>query len=296
MKVLVTGASGYIGSYVLPLLVARGHEVHALSSRAQTNHAGIRWIKANLLDVAETAGAIGATRPEAMLHLAWYAEHGRFWTAPQNFSWSSATTGLLEAFRQAGGRRVVIGGSCAEYDWSYGYCVEDRTPAVPRTVYGKCKDATRQFTQAFCQAHGLECAWARIFFPYGPGEPPARLLPSVLRSLKQRETVRCSHGRQFRDFMHVSDVASALVHLTTAVDQSGIFNVASGEPMRVSTLVNLCASHFEDAPPIAFGAIPVPESEPPMLVGSADKLQASGWRPQISVADGIASYVKTYVV
>lgn len=91
------------------------------------------------------------------------------------------------------------------------------------------------------------------------------------------------------------DVASALVHLTTAVNQSGIFNIASGEPMRISSLVNLCASYFQNVPPIAFGAITAPKAEPPMLLGSADKLQATGWFPKISIASGIASYINTYI-
>lgn len=296
MRIVVTGANGYIGRHVLPLLKAQGYEVLALSNRVRpSDEAGVCWREVDLLDAGASRQTLLEFRPEKLLHLAWYAEHGKFWTAPENFAWMQATSTLLEAFRDAGGRRVVMAGTCAEYDWSYGYCVEDQTPLAPRTLYGKCKDATRQFAEDFCQKHDLEWVWARIFFPYGPGEPEARLLPSVLRSLCLGQPVKCSHGRQFRDFVHVSDAAAALTHLLVSSEQNGAFNIASGEPMRLGALVELCASHFAQAKPIAFGAVPVPADDPLLLVGCADKLLGCGWRPQVSIHEGVARYVKHYV-
>lgn len=295
MKVLVTGARGYIGRHVLPLLVEGGHEVHAVSSRECSGPSGVHWLRADLLQPGDVDMTLERVRPEVLIHLAWYARHGSFWSAKENFSWAAATATLLDAFRRVGGRRVLVSGTCAEYDWSYGYCVEDSTPTAPHTLYGKCKDSTCEFTQAYCQDKGLEYAWCRVFFPYGPGEPLGRLLPSVLNALRQGKPVRCSHGRQFRDFMHVEDVASALVHLALCTRQSGVFNIASGEPVRLSTVIELCASHFENPAPIEYGAVPVPAGDPPMLVGSAEKLAATGWCSQITLQEGIASYVRSYI-
>lgn len=178
MKIAVTGALGFIGQYVLPLLVTSGHEVFGLTRRHGVRSSdGVRWITANLLDEKSTCTAIEAIRPDSMLHLAWYTKHGHFWASAENFSWCEATIRLLEIFHRVGGRRIVIGGTCAEYDWSYGYCIEDKTPTVPQTIYGKCKNVTRQYAQRYCQLHDLELAWGRIFFPYGPGEPRGGLCP-----------------------------------------------------------------------------------------------------------------------
>lgn len=295
MKILVTGASGYLGQYVVPLLQTLGHEVHAISSQSRGPQAGVNWEQGDLLQPGQTELVLQRVGPEALIHLAWYAKHGSFWAARENLAWADATARLLEAFRRTGGRRVVLAGTCAEYDWSQGYCVEDRTPTSPHTLYGKCKDATRQFTQAYCEASGVSYAWGRVFFPYGPGEPPARLVPSVLQALQRGEPVRCSHGRQFRDFLHASDVASALVHLAVGTDVSGVFNIASGQPVRLATVVELCASHFERVGPIQFGAIEVPADDPLMLVGSTDKLAATGWRPRVTLEEGIASYARSYI-
>jgi nucleoside-diphosphate-sugar epimerase len=116
-----------------------------------------------------------------------------------------------------------------------------------------------------------------------------------LQALQQGEPVRCSHGRQFRDFLHASDVAAALVHLAVGTDVSGVFNISSGQPVRLGAVVELCASHFQRPAPIQFGAISVPADDPPMLVGSADKLARTDWRPQVTLEEGIASYAKLYI-
>jgi len=295
MKILVTGASGYLGRYVLAALQGQGHEVHAVSTQAQVSQVGVSWEQGDLLKAGQAGRLMERVKPEALIHLAWYAKHGSFWTARENLTWADATAHLIEAFHRSDGRRLVSAGTCAEYDWSQGYCVEDRTTTSPHTLYGKCKDATRQFTQAYCEVNGLSYAWGRVFFPYGPGESPARLLPSVLQALQQGEPVRCSHGRQFRDFLHASDVAAALVHLAVGTDVSGVFNISSGQPVRLGTVVELCASHFQRPAPIQFGAISVPADDPPMLVGSADKLARTDWRPQVTLEEGIASYAKLYI-
>lgn len=292
VRILVTGATGFVGRHVVPRLLTAGYEVHAVSSRATQTVPCLFPITADLLKPGEVERVVDAVRPELLLHLAWYAKHGSFWAAPENFAWADATARLLRAFHEMGGQRAVFAGTCAEYDWDHGYCVEGLTPTRPRTLYGKCKDATRQYVQDYCESRGLSYAWGRIFFPYGPGEPPGRLLPSVLRALMRNEPVRCSHGRQLRDFLHVTDVAAALVHLATATASNGAFNIASGLPVRLAELVDLCASYFPGHPPIQFGVVPVPEDDPPMLVGSPDRLLAIGWRAQVALEQGIEAYLK----
>lgn len=295
MKILVTGAAGYLGRHVLAQLRLRGLPVHALSSRPHVHEEGVSWLQADLLASGQAERLIEQVCPDVLIHLAWYAKHGSFWTARENFAWSDASARLLESFHAVGGRRAVLAGTCAEYDWSSGYCIEDVTPMAPSTLYGKCKDATRQYIEGYAATRGISYAWARIFFPYGPGEPSARLLPSVLSAMRDGRAVKCSHGRQFRDFLHVQDVASALVHLALSTHAYGNFNISSGRPVQLSSLIEMCASHFRDQVPIEFGAIAAPVGEPQMLVGSPDKLQATGWRPTLSLEDGIADYANSYI-
>ena len=122
-------------------------------------------------------------RPKGLLHFAWFVEPGKLITDPSNLAWASASLDLVRAFRESGGQRCAVSGSCYEYDWRFGYCVEDVTPCEPDTLYGAAKDSLRRTFLAYCNASGLSGSWGRAFFMYGPRENPARLVSSVIISL-----------------------------------------------------------------------------------------------------------------
>ena len=175
MKVLVTGAGGFVGRQALDLLGAAGHEVHAVTRRTPPSDAPpAQWHRADLLDpVAAEALTrdVGATH---LLHLAWCSEPGVYWTSSENLSWLGATLALLRSFAGHGGERAVLVGTCAEYDLAGGVCVEDETPMVPSTLYGSCKLATGLVASAAAANLGMQVAHGRIFYLYGPHEHPAR--------------------------------------------------------------------------------------------------------------------------
>src|SRR5712671_2660263 len=183
-KVLVTGASGFIGRHCLPLLVSGGYEVHALSRRLHTNTAlqNVSWHEADLLRPGGAADLIGQVRPDSILHLAWYAVPGKFWEARENVDWVRASLELLCAFADSGGKRIVAAGSCAEYDSAAGECLENLTPLLPRTLYGTSKFAFERLLLSSGEQTGLSSASGRIFFLYGPNEHPSRLVAYAIQS------------------------------------------------------------------------------------------------------------------
>lgn len=131
-KVIVTGASGFIGRHALNTLIDRGFEVHAISSKSELKISDrCTWHLINLLDSSEIMSLVKAVKPSHLLHFAWYAVPGKYWTSELNFLWVQASLELLRQFRQQGGERVVMAGTCAEYDWNYGYCSELVTPRKP---------------------------------------------------------------------------------------------------------------------------------------------------------------------
>ena len=289
-RVVVTGASGFIGRHALTPLIAAGFEVHAISSRANMsamNQDGVHWHQLDLLKSADLDFLLASIRPTHLLHLAWYAEPGRFWTASANLDWVSATLSLLQAFARHGGQRVVMAGTCAEYDWSDGRCYESTTALQPATLYGVCKNATRQIIERFCEQHQISSAWGRIFFLYGEHEHPARLVSSVISSLLKGEEALCSAGTQRRDFLHVSDVASAFVTLLDS-DVQGAVNIASGEGLAIKDVVIRIAQKLDQDNLVRLGARPTPPGDPELLVADIARLRDEvKWTPTLSLDAGL---------
>ena len=146
-KILVTGASGFIGKHCLPLLVQRGFEVHGTSTTTGFQSPGVQMHQVDLLDHQQVQRLLSIIRPSHLLHLAWIATPPIFWTSPENPKWVQASFSLMQRFIEQGGMRAVFSGSCAEYDWSYGTCSEETTPLHPATLYGKSKNEDRKSTR-----------------------------------------------------------------------------------------------------------------------------------------------------
>lgn len=288
-RILVTGAGGFVGRNVLQQLQGGEYEVHAVYSQNQQlggDASGCVPHAVDLLEPGAMASLMATVRPERLLHLAWCAKPGMYWTSAENLLWVRATLEMLEAFHKQGGEHAVLVGSCAEYDWQYGYCREEVTPLVPATVYGRCKNTVRELADVFSQVHGLPVAWARIFHTYGPHEAPVRLVPAVISALLKGEPARCSHGQQWRDLLHVADVAGALVTLSQCSAQ-GAFNIGSGQPVRLHDVVDYLAAQLNARHLLQFGAIAVAADDPPLLVADNQRLLSVGWQPRFDLHSGL---------
>ncbi len=162
------------------------------------------------------------------------------------------------------------------------------TPLAPATLYGAAKQGLGSALCAHGAAHGPSTAWGRVFFLYGPREHPQRLVPAVVRGLLARERVAVTHGRQVRDFMHVADVAGAFAALVANDDVQGPVNIASGEPVSLRELIGLISDRLDGGGLVDFGARPVPEGEPAVLLADARRLrEEAGFTPSFDLPSGI---------
>jgi nucleoside-diphosphate-sugar epimerase len=140
--------------------------------------------------------------------------------------------------------------------------------------------------RAYAATSGLSAAWARVFFLYGPGEHPQRLVASVVRALLRGEPAPCSHGRQVRDYLHVQDVANGLV----AVLDSGLrgdVNVSSGQAVTLREMVETAARLVGRPDLLRLGAVPARANDAPLVVGAAARAAALGWRPCHDLESGL---------
>jgi nucleoside-diphosphate-sugar epimerase len=288
MKVLVTGASGYIGQHTLLPLLESGCEVYAIARRRDVDWPrGVHVLTLDLFDDAARQEAFAEISPAWLLHLAWYAEHGKFWEAKENIAWLSLSIRMLGEFAQNGGQRVVVSGTCAEYRWNGEPCREASTPLEPRSLYGACKATLFKFVELGAARLGLSYAWGRIFLLYGSSESEGRLIPATARALLEGRPALCTHGGQVRDFMHVEDVAGALVRILTS-GVSGPVNIGSGQPISIAQAVNELARRAGRTHLVRLGALPAREDDVPVLIPDVRRLRDEvGFRPALTPAEGL---------
>jgi nucleoside-diphosphate-sugar epimerase len=292
-RVLVTGASGFIGRGTLGALRSRGFEVHAVARREGAAEDGVHWYAADLLTADAAARIVAAARPTHLLHLAWETTPGAYWNSPDNLAWVEASLRLVRAFAEGGGgERAVVAGTCAEYAWvEETHCVEDVTPLEPATVYGTAKHALRLVVERYAHEVGLSTAWGRIFFVFGPHEHPARLASSVARALVAGEPAPTSHGNQVRDFLYSEDLADAFAALL-ASDVRGAVNLASGEPRPIRALAEALAAAAGCPDLLQLGARPASPSEPASITADVGRLRDEvGWAPPRSLEERAADTV-----
>lgn len=294
-RVLVTGASGFIGCHTIAPLIQRGFEVHAARLRSNSDDldfpAGVTWHQADLFDSSQTANLLARVQPTHLLHLAWIVRPGELISSPENFDWVTASLTLIRNFHQKGGQRVVCTGSCYEYDWRYGFCNEELTPTVPDTTYGASKNALREMIQAYGRDQGLSNAWARLFFLYGPNENPNRLVSSVILSLLRGQEAKSSHGLQVRDYMHVQDAADGVVALLDS-DLAGPLNIASGAATRIRDIVSIIGQQTDASELVKIGVLAARKNDTALVVADIDNAKTRlNFEPSYNLAAGISQTI-----
>ena len=285
MKVLVTGGSGFIGQNCLPKLYSKGFEVHAVSSSPQPISPIAKWHTANLLDVDRVRVLIRTVKPSHLLHLAWCTQHHKYWASLENLNWVQSSLTLFEEFTKAGGQRIVAAGTCAEYDWGYGLCVEEKTPLLPTTMYGTYKNALQIMLRAWSKETGLSSAWGRIFSLYGPGEKPDRLVASVIKKILCGQFASCENSDIVRDYLHVDDVASAFVTLLESkID--GPVNIGSGVGVSLGEITQIIAKQIGRSNLVSLNVSEI-SLEPKLLMANIGILESTPWKKRFDLKNGL---------
>ncbi len=290
-RVLVTGASGFIGRQAVLTLRGSADEIHTVQHTAR-QMSDSRNHTANLMDHDQVKRLMERVQPTHLLHLAWYAEHGKFWTSPLNLDWVTASMWLFQAFAVNGGTRAVFAGTCAEYDWSGSPLIEETTPSSPATLYGVCKNSLRLIIQRFAAQVGITVAWGRVFFLYGPGEHPSRLIPSILNPLLRDQPAIVRSGSHLRNLMHVNDVAGAFVKILNS-DATGIINIADAEAITLGDVAKLIGELTGKSHLLHIEQAAGTKENPLMLTADVRRLASLGFTPKFNLREGLATLLIT---
>ncbi len=310
-RILITGATGFLGRACVdaigksPKAAAASLHLAVRNPPQEFGSSGakgppISWHSVDLLSPVACRDLIEELKPTHLLHAAWNAVPGQFWSSPDNIGWLRSTLELADAFGRSGGKRFVGVGSCAEYQWNLERYDPLSSPTNPNSLYGEAKVAACHGLFAAARAQGFSAAWGRVFFPYGPGERAEKLIPSVLRALTAGETVATSHGRQVRDFLHVADAAELFAALLFSDQAQGPFNIGSGEGHSLREVLGEMERQLRELGQmkgqIEFGARAPQKGEPAVLIADmTQSFEKLAIRPRISLSEGLKSVIKAHL-
>jgi UDP-glucose 4-epimerase len=300
MRIAVTGASGFVGSYVVEDLISRGHDV-AVLLRPDTS----RWrldgildrteiIEGSLDDVQDLRPHLAQFRPELMLHLAWRGVNNQDRNNPLQARNVVDIVDLAVLCSELDVRTFIGAGSQAEYG-PYDRAILERDSTCPTTLYGKAKVAGCEMAGQIASASGMRFAWLRIFSTYGPKHEDFWIFPSVIRTLRSGQRMALTPGEQLWGFLHVRDAAAGIRTVVEDESASGIFNLGSPDAPRLKDTIAMLRDLVRPSAELGFGDVPYRPDQVMLLKADISRLAALGWRPAIDLSSGLKELVAWYV-
>lgn len=280
MKILVTGARGFLGRHVLDYISQKypSSKIVALTSSEKLPESSkYDWRRCDLHDLSSVTMMMEEVEPTHMIHLAWYVEHGQFWSSLESFKWVCSSLHLMKEFYAHGGRKAVFAGTCAEYSWSGDEKLSEGSNELPQSFYGQQKLHLCKLIESYANRLNLDWAWGRIFFLYGQGEPSTRLIPSLIDEFRQGRSVELTDCEQLRDFLPVEFVADGFVQLLMSENSRGVYNIASSHPLKLRRAVEVIHGAIGAGTPL-YGHKKRSENDPATIVGCNEKiLRDTSW-------------------
>jgi nucleoside-diphosphate-sugar epimerase len=286
MRVVLTGAGGFIGREIARELRARGHVVAGMVRR-EKQLADATFFLGDFIQPDSYRAPLASFRPDALVHAGWQGVAARERDDVTQLDNVPATAEIVAKAAQAGARIVIGLGTQAEYGLTAGM-VAERAPARPVSLYGIAKLAAGGALLRLAQARGLRGAWGRVFGVYGPGETAPSMLPWLARELAAGRQPRLTACTQAWDFLHVRDIGRAVADMLECEAAEGVFNIASGDAPRLRDTVLQLRDMIAPGIEPMFGAVPFGPEQIMFLGGDPARLrQTTGWRPSVSLVAGL---------
>lgn len=270
-KILLTGASGFVGRQIARALVARGHRPVLVLRPGGLARTGL---DAGVVDRVETDDLFGESTDwwcqklsgvDAVVHAAWYVEPGKYLDSTENIRCVEGSLRLADAVTRTGVTRFVGVGTCFEYRLPNSEITAD-AEVGPVTLYAAAKLALFHMLKKRFDDGVTSFAWARLFYLFGEGEHPARLFPMLHRRLAAGEKVQLSSGDKLRDFLDVSD-AGEMIAALARTNQTGVVNICSGRAVTIREIAESIADVYGRRDLLEFGTGTVHPRDPQAVVG-----------------------------
>nr|NJM01494.1 NAD(P)-dependent oxidoreductase [Desulfobacula sp.] len=276
MKILVTGATGFIGNHLIPELIKSGNEIVATGSEDirdldRTWLPEVHYIRHNINDGFEN-GFDFFLKPDKLIHLCWPGlpnYKGLFHFEVNLFSSYAFIKNLVDH----GLKDVSVIGTCFEYGMKNGPLTEDLVPE-PANSYGLAKDSLRRFLEELNHHIPFSLKWIRLFYIFGKGQNKNSILEQLKVSIERGDTVfNMSGGEQIRDYLPVEKAAEYISKISLSGNASGIYNCCSGQPISIRNLVENFLRETKKEIKLNLGYYPYPDYEPMAFWGDVKKLK-----------------------
>lgn len=302
MKVLITGASGFIGTHLINLLDRHDkYKIYAIYNQKKsiTRLKNTIWCKLNLFNCDEVELLIKEIQPTHIIHLAWYTEHGKFWNSEKNEDWMNASIKLFQIFKTYGGKRFISAGTKAEYfDGEFLDDYQDSTfecyeldKPNPDTVYGEYKNLLHMELNEIDKKGNRSLVWTRIFDTYGPYENEKKFCSYVIKNCINQKKITCNNPQLGMDFLHVQDIANAFKFIIDG-DFLGIINISSGSSNTLEYISKYITKKFNSEELLELNNS---SDDRRKFFGNNTTLKNLGWRNKYSIKDGLDDLIKFYV-
>jgi len=270
-RILLTGATGFVGHHVLNALLKKDVSIRCITRKESvqklpnSDKLETCVITSDLFQENESWWRKHLQGIDTILHIAWYAEPGKYQYSTENMKCLIGTLRMARVASEKGVKRIVGIGTCLEY----AECKQPLTinsPLYASSPYAACKLATYYALSGLAPQYGVEFAWCRLFYLYGEGEDERRLVPIIRKKMSQGLPVELTSGIQVRDFLDVRKAGQQVAKITLE-RKSGAFNICSGKPVTVRELAQSIADEYGKRDLLKFGARKENPVDPPYLVG-----------------------------
>ena len=237
MKILITGATGFIGLPLMLSLVDQGHEILALTRAPLKELKSITFLQADLSSPITYYEIVSSFEPEVVIHIAW--------EGIPNFSFENSKNNLnysLDFFSYIINlgccNKIIVSGSCFEFNNFNGECLES-DKGIPKDYFTWAKHSLLLWLETECNIAGIQLGWLRIFYVYGPRQRSESLIPSILSNLKNGNLPQIRTPKNSNDFVYIDDVIEAFSNAVLIDFPSGIYNLGSGNSTSILEVCRL---------------------------------------------------------
>jgi len=294
MRILVTGASGFIGVPILDELIKSNHLVMALSRyERKSSFSNLIWLNCNLDCIDEYKNEIIKFDPEILIHLAW-SDIPEFTSKNSHANLKKSINFFEFMFTIKNLQKVIVSGSCFEIKNKFGPCIED-CETDTSTYFSWAKVSLLEWLKIKALKNNISLVWMRIFYAYGLGQKPNSLIPSIINSFLSGSKPNLMRPYNCIDLIHKDDIAKAFIAASEKSVPSGIYNVGSGKTKCVSEIVEIIERFFNQGRLVTEPILPSNNLGDEVLNFHADirKIQFYlDWQPKISIESGLINLCK----